>query len=107
MTFKFQQVIEDYCGTGKLSEEEVDFLEIEHIKTMSTISELLSPSIANLHVCEACNLKPGSFLISCNASILDRIRPVKTGKPRAYKLYDGLSKYQLVGPKSKSSWKDD
>ena len=47
MAFDFKTVIEDYCGTGKLSEEEVDFLEIEHIKTMSTISEILSPSIAH------------------------------------------------------------
>ena len=48
MTFNFKAIIEDYCGTGKLSEEEVDFLEREHIKTMNTISELLTPSIANL-----------------------------------------------------------
>ena len=27
MAFYFKTVIEDYCGTGKLSEEEVDFLE--------------------------------------------------------------------------------
>ena len=33
MIFNFKTVIEDYCGTGKLSEEEVDFLEREHIKT--------------------------------------------------------------------------
>ena len=95
MSFKFKNVIEDYCGTGKISEDEVDFLEREHIKTMSTISEILSPSIANLHVCEACNLDAGSFWISCNASILDRIRPVKTGKPRAHKLFDALCQYKL------------
>ena len=101
MTFKFQHIIELYCATGKLSEKEVDFLEREHIKTISTISEMLSPSIADLHICKACNLKPGSFLITCNASILDRIRPVKNGKPRSYKLYDGLCKYQLFTPKGK------
>ena len=46
MIFNFKTVIEDYCGTGKLSEEEVDFLEREHIKTMSSICETSSPSIA-------------------------------------------------------------
>ena len=98
MAFDFKTVIEDYCGTGKLSEEEVDFLEIEHIKTMSTISEILSPSIAHWNICEACNLKQGSYWITCNASILDRLRPVRTGKPRAYKLFDALSQYKLYRP---------
>tara|TARA_B100000579_G_C22771086_1_gene823999 strand:+ start:368 stop:670 length:303 start_codon:yes stop_codon:yes gene_type:complete len=100
MYLKFKAVIEDYCGTGKISEEEVDFLEREHIKTMSVISEILSPSIANWNICEACNLEQGSFWISCNASILDRIRPVKTGKPRAHKLFDALCQYKLYRPKT-------
>ena len=98
MSFDFKTVIEDYCGTGKLSEEEVDFLEIEHIKTMSTISEILSPAIAHWNICEACNLEQGSYLITCNASILDRIRPVRNGKPRAYKLFDALCQYNLYRP---------
>ena len=99
MTLNFKAIIEDYCGTGRLSDEEVDFLEREHIKTMSTISEILSPSIANLHICEACNLEPRSYWITCNASILDRIRPVRTGKPRAHKLFDALCKYKISNKK--------
>ena len=99
MSFNLKAVIEDYCGTGKLSEEEIDFLEREHIKTMNIISELLSPSIANLHICEACNLEPGSFWITCNASILDRIRPVNNGKTRTYKLFYALCEYKLFKPK--------
>ena len=95
MPFDFKTVIEDYCGTGKLSEEEIDFLEREHIRAMSSIGEIISPSIANLHICEACKLEPRSLWITCNASILDRIRPVKTGKPRAYKLFDALCEYRL------------
>mgnify|MGYP003323946324 CR=1 FL=1 len=51
MIFNFKTVIEDYCGTGKLSEEEVDFLEREHIKTMSSICETSSPSIAHWNIC--------------------------------------------------------
>ena len=77
-------VIKNHCITGKLSEDEVDFLEREHIRTMSSISEIIYPSIANINICEACNLEPGSFWIICNASILDRIRPVKTGKQRVH-----------------------
>ena len=98
MTFDFKNVIKKYCSNGKISDEEVDFLEREHIKTMSTISELIYPSVASLFICDACNLEPGSFWISCNASILDRIRPVKTGKPRSYKLFDALCKYKLYRP---------
>ena len=33
MNFDFKTVIEDYCGIGKISDLEVDFLEREHIKT--------------------------------------------------------------------------
>ena len=96
MTFDFKAVIEDYCGTGNISDEEVDFLEREHIKTMNFIGEKLSPSIAHWNICEACNLEQGSFWITCNATILDKIRPVKTGKPRAYKLFDALCQYKLI-----------
>ena len=67
MIFNLKTVIEDYCGTGKLSEEEVDFLEREHIKTMNTISGILSPSIAHWNICEACNLEQGIYWIICNA----------------------------------------
>ena len=70
MSFNFKSIIEDYCGTGRLSEEEVDFLEREHIKTMNKIIEWLTPSIANLLICEACNLGPGSFWIICNLQFL-------------------------------------
>ena len=95
MSYDYKKVINDYCEKGKLSEQEIDFLEKEHFRIMCSIGEILTPSIANLHICEACNLEPGSFWITCNASILDRIRPVKTGKPRAYKLFDALCEYKL------------
>ena len=100
MSFDFKTVIEEYCGTRSLTEEKVDFLEREHIKTMNSIGEIISPSIANSHVCQSCNLDPGSFWITCNASILDRIRPVETGKPRAHKLFDALCQFKLYKPKS-------
>ena len=98
MAFDFKTVIEDYCGTGQLSEEEIEFLEREHIKTMNTISEILSPSISHWNICEACMLEHGSFWISCNASILDRIRPVNTGKSRSHKLFDALYQYKIYKP---------
>ena len=60
MDFNFKTIIDDYCQTGKLTAEELDFLEREHLKTMSVISEALSPSIAHWSICDACNLKQGS-----------------------------------------------
>ena len=99
MSFQFKKIIEHYCNNGNIADSEIDFLEIEHIKTISTISEILAPSIADLHICKACNLDEGSFLITCNASILDRIRPVKAGKSRAHKLFDALCKYNLLTSK--------
>ena len=97
MSFKFQHIIENYCEKGILSDEEVDFLEREHLKTISMISEQrVAPLKASLRICEACNLEPGSFWIMCNASILDKVRPVKTGKQRAHKLFDSLSQYKYI-----------
>ena len=98
MAYYYKVIIENYCETGRLSEEEVDFLEREHIRTMSSISEIIYPSIATIKICEACKLEHGSFWIICNASILDRIRPVKTGKQRAHKLFDALCEYNLFNP---------
>ncbi len=95
ISFNFKAIIEDYFGTVTLSDEEVDFLEREHIRTMNKINELLSPSIANLHIFEACNLEPGSFWIIGNASIFDKIRAVKNCKPNAHKLFDGLCQYKI------------
>tara|TARA_B100000965_G_C19007056_1_gene505018 strand:+ start:248 stop:421 length:174 start_codon:yes stop_codon:yes gene_type:complete len=56
----------------------MDFLERADIRTMRSNSELIYPSIAKINICEDCNLEPESFWISCLASILDQIRPVKT-----------------------------
>tara|TARA_Y100001968_G_scaffold218165_1_gene200835 strand:- start:116 stop:421 length:306 start_codon:yes stop_codon:yes gene_type:complete len=99
MVYYFKNVIKNYCETGKLSDDEVDFLEREHVITMNSISEMIYPSIASIDICEACNLEPGSTWIICNAYILDLIRPVKTGKQRAHKLFDALCEYKILPPK--------
>ena len=59
--FNFKVLIEDYCKTGKLTLEELHFMDREHPKSMSVKSEALSPSIAHWNICDACNLKQGSF----------------------------------------------
>tara|TARA_Y100001968_G_C19000032_1_gene545447 strand:+ start:273 stop:515 length:243 start_codon:yes stop_codon:yes gene_type:complete len=80
MTFYFKTVIDNYCGTEKLLEDEEDFREREHIRSMSSISAIIYLPIAKINICEAWNLVPRNFWLICNASILDRIRSVTTGK---------------------------
>ena len=94
MNFNFKTVIEDYCGTGKLSKEEVDSLERQHIKTMSSIRETSSPTIAHWNICEACNLKQKAW-ISSNALILIRLGLLRQ-EARAHKLFDALCLYKLL-----------
>tara|TARA_B100000965_G_scaffold250552_1_gene210681 strand:- start:316 stop:555 length:240 start_codon:yes stop_codon:yes gene_type:complete len=59
--FNSKALIEAHCETGKLTAEELDFLEREHLKTMSVISDALLPSLAHSNICDACNLKQEVF----------------------------------------------
>tara|TARA_Y100001968_G_C18851894_1_gene478470 strand:- start:72 stop:359 length:288 start_codon:yes stop_codon:yes gene_type:complete len=67
---------------------------------MISIREKIYPSIANINIYETCNIEPVSLWIIFNASILDRIRPVKTGKQRAHKLFNALCEYKLLHPRA-------
>ena len=62
MSFNFRVVVEDYCGTGKLSNAEVDYLKRAYIKTMSNIFETLSPANAYGSNFKACKLQQGSSI---------------------------------------------
>ena len=62
MSFNFKVVVEDYCGTGKLSYAEVDYLKSAYIKTMSNIFETLSPANAYGNNFKACKLQQGSSI---------------------------------------------
>ena len=83
MAYYLKTVIENYCGTGKLSDDEVDFLEKENIRTIISISKKICLYLANINICNAYNHEPESLWIIFNASILYRIRLVTNGKQRA------------------------
>ena len=62
MSFNYKVLVEDYCGTGKLSNAEVDYLKRAYIKTMSNISETFPPANAYWNNFKACNLQQGSSI---------------------------------------------
>ena len=62
MSFNSKVLVEDYCGTGKLSNAEVDYLKRAYIKTMSNISETFSSANAYWNNFKACNLQQGSSI---------------------------------------------
>ena len=95
---EFYSAIEDYCGCGKLSEKEVDFLEDEHYETMKVVGAIVSPAIAPGYVAESLDLTPeeGDYWISCNAAILDQVRPLEEGPSRFSEISKALKDYGLV-----------
>ena len=46
--------------------------------------------IAPAVVCDEAGIPRGSYWVSCNAAILDRIRPVESGKTRSARIFDAL-----------------
>ena len=95
---EFYSAIEGYCGCGKLSEKEVDFLEDEHYETMKVIGEIVSPDIAPGDIAKSLDLTPeeGYYWISCNAAILDQVRPLDEGPSRFSEILKTLKDYGLV-----------
>tara|TARA_R100001443_G_scaffold80067_1_gene87177 strand:- start:465 stop:773 length:309 start_codon:yes stop_codon:yes gene_type:complete len=95
---EFCSAIENYCGCGKLSKKEVDFLEDEHYETMKVIGAIVSPAIAPGYVAESLDLTPeeGDYWISCNAAILDQVRPIEDGPSRFSEISKALKDYGLV-----------
>ncbi len=95
---EFYSAIEGYCGTGKLSKKEVDFLEDEHYETMKVIGEIVSPAIAPGSIAESLDLSPeeGDYWISCNAAILDQVKPIEDGPSRFSEISKALKDYGLV-----------
>ena len=95
---EFYSAIEGYCGCGKLSEKEVDFLEDEHYETMKVVGAIVSPAIAPGYVAESLDLTPeeGDYWISCNAAILDQVRPLEEGPSRFTEISKALNDYGLV-----------
>lgn len=89
-------VLENYCYSKKLSEKELDFLERCWLNSLNTFHYNRYPNIAPAIVCDEAGIARGSYWISCNAAILDRLRPVESGKNRRARIYDALHQSGLV-----------
>ena len=82
-----------YCSGNILEKEDVDLLEKHYQEIINEIDSNLSPEIAPNHICNQTNIPEGSSWITAVAVILDRLNPVKTGKPRSL-LVDQLRRKQ-------------
>ena len=82
-----------YCSGNILEKEDVDLLEKHYQKIINGSDSNFSPEIAPKHICNQTNIQEGSSWITAVAVILDRLNPVKTGKPRSL-LVDQLRRKQ-------------
>ncbi len=54
------------------------------------------PGIAPAVVCDEAGISRGSYWISCNAAILDKIRPLGSSKSRGARIFDVLCQSGLI-----------
>jgi len=82
-----------YCSGNILEKEDIDLLEKYYQQVINDIDSNLSPEIAPKHICNQTKIPEGSSWITAVAVILDRLNPVKSGKPRSL-LLDQLRRKQ-------------
>ena len=82
-----------YCSGNILDKEDLELLEKHYQQVINVIDSNLSLEIAPKHICNQTNIPEGSSWITAVAVILDRLNPVKTGKPRSL-LVDQLRRKQ-------------
>tara|TARA_Y100001968_G_scaffold328158_1_gene374772 strand:- start:100 stop:405 length:306 start_codon:yes stop_codon:yes gene_type:complete len=89
-TLNLCTVLENYCYSKKLSDKQLDFLDRCWFESLNTFHYSRFPNIAPAIVCDQADVPRGSYWITCNAAILDKLRPVDTGKTRAARIFDAL-----------------
>ena len=72
-----------YCSGNILEKEDLELLEEHYQQVINEIDTNLSLELAPKHICIQTNIPEGSSWITAVAVILDRLNPVKTGKPRS------------------------
>ena len=96
LTLNLSTVLETYCYSKKISEDELDFLERCWFDSLNSLHYNRFPNIAPSQICDEAGLQRGSYWITCNAAILDSIRPIDTGKTRTARLRDVLRECGLI-----------
>ena len=72
-----------YCSGNILEEEDIELLEKHYQQVINEINTNLSLEQAPKHICNQINIPEGSSWFTAVAVVLDRLNPVKTGKPRS------------------------
>ena len=72
-----------YCSGNILDEEDLQILNNQYQKAINNIDLENSLKIAPKHICNQTKIPEGSSWISAVAIVLDRLCPVKNGKPRS------------------------
>ena len=72
-----------YCSGNILEKEDLELLEKHYQQVINEINTNLSLEQAPKHICNQINIPEGSFWITAVAVVLDRLNPVKSGKPRS------------------------
>ncbi len=89
-------ILEKYCYSKKLSEKEIDFLERSWFESLNSLHYNRYPGIAPAVVCDEAGIARGSYWISCNAAILDKIRPIEKARTRSSRIFDVLFQSGLI-----------
>ena len=72
-----------YCSGNILEKEDLELLEKHYQQAINEIDTSLSLELAPKHICNQTNIPEGSTWFTAVAVVLDRLNPVKTGKPRS------------------------
>ena len=72
-----------YCSGNILEKEDIELLEKHYQQVINEIDTSISLEIAPKHICNQTNIPEGSSWFKAVSVVLDRLNPVKTGKPRS------------------------
>ena len=84
-----------YCAGNTLEEEDFDLLEKHYIKVITQDDTDQLYEQAPKHICNQSKTPEGSHWIKVVAVVLDRLNPVKTGKPRSLIVDDLIGKQSI------------
>ena len=72
-----------YCSGNILDKEDVELLEKYYQQVINETNTNHCLELAPKHICSQTNIPEGSSWLTAVAVVLDRLNPVKTGKPRS------------------------
>ena len=84
-----------YCSGNPLEKEDTELLEKYYHQIINEIDRKLPFEIAPKHICNQTSIPEGSTWITAVAVVLDRLNPIKGGKPRSL-IVDQLIRKQRI-----------